>query len=123
MLPSKAVWAEISRHITATTQQDQVIKTRDSVSGGDISQAYVIRGEIVGGMTVAYFVKLNWADTLPMFEAEALALQHMGEFGPATICLGLADDFAYIVLEHMELTATGNEAALGTRVAALHAIA
>ncbi|MBE7386320.1 MAG: fructosamine kinase family protein [Leptolyngbya sp. SIO1E4] len=73
------MWQEISAQIREVTQTDFEIKHHRSVGGGSINQAYA-----VSSGDHAYFVKLNAASGLLMFEAEArdrnCSLSHRSTF-------------------------------------------
>lgn len=89
------------------------------VSGGDIHAASVLTDG-----ARRFFVKANRADRLPMFEAEAEALDALAASGtvrvPRPVCLGAAAGQAYLAMEYLELRGRGDAAALGTALAALH---
>lgn len=89
--------------------------------GGSINQVGLIEG---AGQR--YFVKLNRAERLAMFEAEAEGLAEIAATGtvrvPNPVCHGTAADKAFLVLEYLDLLpGDDNQAALlGERLAALH---
>ena len=116
------MWTEIATHISKVTDEPCEIKNRRSVGGGCINQGYAVSGD-----TSTYFVKLNHATQVEMFEAEALGLQQM--LGTQTIrvpkplCVGTAGDSAYIVMEWLEFGGSGNTQAweqMGRQLAAMH---
>jgi len=131
------MWEQIAEAIGQATAEPFEIKHRRAVAGGSINQAYAISGLSSSGefspgqareQERTYFVKLNRADRLAMFEAEALGLRQMAESQtirvPLPICWGRADQSAYIVLEWLEL-GHGNAAAwaqMGRNLAALHRV-
>jgi fructosamine-3-kinase len=116
------MWTDIAAQISQATGKDFEIKNRRSVGGGCINQSYALIGS-----ADTYFVKLNQASQLQMFEAEALGLKEMYETKtiriPKPICWGIAADFAFIVLEWLEL---GGRASadiaeqMGRQLAAMH---
>jgi fructosamine-3-kinase len=112
------MWDTISQQISQVLGQPFAIEQRRSVSGGDINQGYQIQGD---GQT--FFVKLNQADRLPMFEAEALGLQQLAATGtirvPQPICHGTAQGSCYLVLEWLDLGGGGSRE-LGQQLARLH---
>jgi fructosamine-3-kinase len=71
-----------------------------------------------------YFIKTNSADHVDNFRAEATGLAAIRDTGairvPDVIALDLEADRAFIVLEHLDLISSGDEALLGERLAALH---
>ncbi|WP_019500325.1 fructosamine kinase family protein [Pseudanabaena sp. PCC 6802] len=118
------MWTEITKHISQSTGR-QFGSDRDfdrqSVSGGSINQAYLIRDRYQ-----QYFVKVNTASKVAMFEAEAIALRQMYTTQtirvPQPICWGAAERSAYIVMEWLELGGAGNWELMGQNLAALHRI-
>lgn len=92
-----------------------------AVSGGDISAAYRLHAD-----GRSYFLKTNSAPRLSMFEAEAVALTEIAATDtvrvPLPICWGAADEYAYLVLQWLELRLLDefSAAALGHSLAALH---
>jgi protein-ribulosamine 3-kinase len=90
------------------------------VGGGCINDAVVLMAD--DGQK--YFVKLNNASRLDMFVAEATGLEEIVQSGslraPRPVCTGIAGGEAFLVLEHLPLGGHGNEAALGSGLAAMH---
>ncbi len=92
------------RHITAQiserTGRNFEAKTVNSVAGGCINTTIIIDD----GAT-SYFVKLNAAHFLPMFEAEAEGLRELAAANalrvPSPVCHGTDDAYAWLVLEHL----------------------
>ena len=117
------MWTHIAEHITQSTGRRLESLDRRSVSGGCINQGY----RLTDG-TQTYFVKLNQASQAAMFAAEALGLQQMRETGtilvPTPICWGTVDDFAYIVLEWLDLGRGTSPAweEMGRQLARLHQV-
>lgn len=116
------MWTQIASRISEVTGKTFEINQRRSVAGGCINQGYAVIGN-----TGTYFVKLNQASKLEMFEAEALGLRQMLATKtirvPKPICVGTAVEFAYIVLEWLELGSGNNTQsweALGSQLAAMH---
>ncbi len=115
------MWTEIAKHIAKVTEKEFSVNHRRSVSGGCINQGYAVTGE-----TSTYFVKLNQASLVAMFEAEALGLQQMLETAtilvPKPICWGTANESAYLVLEWLELGSgdTKSWEEMGSQLAAMH---
>jgi protein-ribulosamine 3-kinase len=93
--------------------------TQRSVSGGCINQSYLLADD-----QRRFFVKLNDAKRLAMFEAEAGGLQQILASqtvrAPRPICHGIADDQAYLVMEYLDLRAHGDATALGQQLALMH---
>jgi fructosamine-3-kinase len=113
------MWDTISQQISQTLGQPFAIAQRRSVSGGNINQGYEIQGD---GQT--FFVKLNQADRLPMFAAEALGLQQLAATGtirvPQPICYGIAQGSCYLVLEWLDFGGGSSSSDLGRQLARLH---
>lgn len=118
MLPDALLSAEISR---ALGRPFRAVSTREA-GGGCIHRALVLEGD--GGR---WFVKLNAADTLPMFEAEQDGLSALAATGafrvPQPLCCWVADGQAYLALEYLPLdpvTERSGAIACGHALAALH---
>ena len=116
------MWEKIAAHISEVTGEKFRVENRRSVSGGCINQGYQISD---GDRT--YFVKVNRAVDLAMFEAEALGLQQMGETQtirvPHPLGCGTQGNSAYLVLEWLDLKAGADSQAweeMGRNLAALH---
>jgi len=114
-------WSEIAEAISSATAEPFAVAAQQAVGGGCINRAYRVEG---GGRR--YFIKLNDADSLEMFAAEAealLALQATATVRvPAPLCWGTTGTTAYLALEYLELKASSEASAalLGTRLAQLH---
>jgi protein-ribulosamine 3-kinase len=91
-----------------------------AVGGGSINETLRLEG--TNGE--CYFIKLNEAQYLPMFEAEAAGLASITATNtvrvPQPIVHGITGNRSYLVLEYMELSARGDAKRLGTQLAALH---
>ena len=109
----------ISQAIADTTGAPFKPQTQRPISGGCINQSYLLADD-----KRSFFVKLNDAKRLPMFEAEAAGLQQIIASktvrAPQPLCHGLADDQAFLVMEYLELRAHGDAAALGEQLAQMH---
>ncbi|SFO41474.1 fructosamine kinase family protein [Nitrosospira briensis] len=117
MLPWTEIGAQISRSIGIPFSVEKV----SSIGGGCVNHAHRIEGN-----DQLFFVKLNNADRLSMFEAEAAGLQEIHGSRtlrvPLPLCWGKNRSNAWLVLEYLE---TGNgsrngAAALGCGLAAMH---
>ncbi|MBD1824983.1 fructosamine kinase family protein [Cyanobacteria bacterium FACHB-DQ100] len=115
------MWTQIDAQISQALGQAFESRDRRSVSGGCINQGYqVSNGELT------FFVKLNQANQLAMFEAEALGLQQIAEAQairvPKPICVGGTGGSAYIVLEWLALGRGSAQswAELGRNLARMH---
>lgn len=116
------MWNNIATRITEVTGEKFEIDNRRSVSGGCINQGYQ-----VSDSSRSYFVKLNQASQIAMFEAEALGLQQMRDtqtiLVPQPICCGTEVNSAYIVLKWLDLGGRGDNQAweeMGCKLAAMH---
>ncbi|MGB3492635.1 MAG: fructosamine kinase family protein [Elainellaceae cyanobacterium] len=117
------MWNQIATHISQSTGESFAVSHRRPVGGGSVNQAYA-----VSDGDQAYFVKLNDAARIGMFEAEAIGLRQMWESKtiqvPHPICWGTAESSAYIVLEWLDF-GYGTHAAwekMGQHLAALHRV-
>lgn len=114
------MWTQIAKHISKVTQTEFFVNRRSSVSGGCINQGYAVSDD-----SSTYFVKLNSASQVAMFEAEALGLKQMQQTAsirvPQPICWGIAGE-AYIVLEWLEIGRQNNSSwqEMGQMLAAMH---
>ena len=106
------MWTTIAAHITQAIGCEFEVTDSRAVGGGCINQGYRLRGNRHTGLAsqpATYFVKLNQAAQVAMFEAEALGLQQMRAHQtirvPEPICWGTTDTSAYLVLEWVELGA------------------
>ncbi|MFA5082814.1 MAG: fructosamine kinase family protein, partial [Hydrogenophilaceae bacterium] len=110
----------LAEAIGAATGAPFVPAVRHAIGGGDINQAEML----VGRDGRRFFVKLNRADRLDMFEAEADGLDELHASGairvPVPICSGSEAGRAWLVLEYLDLDGRGEAAELGRRLAALH---
>lgn len=116
------MWKQIASHISQAIGEEFHINNRRSVGGGCINQGYAVSSD-----TATYFVKLNRASQVQMFEAEALGLKQMFATQtiqvPKPICFGTVADSAYIVLEWLELnggSTTKSWEEMGRQLAAMH---
>ncbi len=118
-----AMWDAISRHISDKTGTPFAIRDRSSVGGGCINQAYRI-----GDGSRNFFLKVNQASQVAMFEAEALGLKEMYDSHtirvPQPICWGVTDRSAYIVMEWLQFGYGQGDSwqRMGTNLAAMHRV-
>ncbi|MBD2627469.1 fructosamine kinase family protein [Trichormus variabilis] len=117
------IWQEIDTHISQVTGQKFQTQQHLSVSGGCINQGYAVSdGKLV------YFVKLNQASQVTMFEAEMLGLQQMHHTNtilvPQPLCWGTASNSSYIVLEWLEMRDSDSKSwqEMGRKLAAMHKV-
>jgi len=118
------MWKDISQEIALKTgRKFELIKPPRLLSGGCINQGYCISGQ-----DATYFVKLNQASLLPMFEAEALGLQEIQATRtikvPTVIGHGITDNYSYLILEWLDFTRGTSEHwhLMGQNLARLHQV-
>jgi len=113
------VWSEIGRQLEARCACSVDLSAAVVVGGGSINEAYRLQGE-----DRSFFVKLNRASRLDMFEAEAEGLQALRQSTalrvPEPLVWGVSDAQAYLVMEYLPLDGTGSAVKLGEGLAAMH---
>jgi len=116
------MWDHISAHISQVTGISFRPSQQRSLGGGCINAAASLSD---GQQT--YFVKLNQAAQVAMFEAEAAGLAEMVASQtirvPQPVCWGTVDNSAYLVLEWLEFGGRGGGTAwagMGRNLAAMH---
>jgi fructosamine-3-kinase len=114
-------WQIIAEHIAQITGEPFDPVEPRHVGGGCINTAVrLLDGERV------YFVKLNQASLLDMFEAELEGLQAMAETRtirvPKPLCSGMTNDQAYLVMEYIEMghAGRGSGELAGRQLAEMH---
>ena len=104
-------WNHIAEAITAASGKPFHLKRADSIGGGCINSAYRLVGD-----SQSFFIKLNSAKRLDMFEAEADGLQALAAARairvPLPVCTGVEASQAYLVIEYFE-SGGGNSGAAG----------
>lgn len=114
-------WNAIARHIAETSGEPFNPDPPRGLGGGCINTAVKL-GD--GGQN--WFVKLNGAQLLDMFEAEFAGLEDMANTGtirvPRPLCTGAVGGQAYIVMEYLELGGAGRDgqAMAGRQLAEMH---
>jgi fructosamine-3-kinase len=112
-------WNSIADHISRATGNPFSPREPHNIGGGCINRTLRLQDQ-----HRSYFVKLNSADLLHMFEAEADGLAEIAATDtirvPLPICWGTAADEAYLVLEYIALGAGGDAAVAGHQLANLH---
>jgi fructosamine-3-kinase len=114
-------WQGIEETIERETQHSFRVMSVESISGGGINTAYRLQGE-----NVAYFVKLNKPQLLPMFEAELAGLNEMSSCDlvhvPQGILSGTTTEHSFLVLEYIELSSGNRDSdrILGKQLAQMH---
>jgi len=113
------VWSEIGRQLESCCGTSASLSAPVAVGGGSINEAYRLQGE-----QRSFFVKLNRAALLDMFEAEAEGLQALRQSAalrvPEPLVWGVSDSQAYLVMEYLPVGGAGSAAQLGEGLAAMH---
>ncbi len=118
-----SVWQAIVQHIESVTHDSIPTLNPQPIHGGCINRAYRLQG-----LQDAYFVKLNQANRVTMFESEAVGLHEIAKTHtvrvPHPICYGTASQHSYLVLEYLPLKSLNMVAMerLGRQLAALHQV-
>ncbi len=122
MSPKNATipWADIQSHAQQSTEKMLTFSRIEPVSGGNMHAAFCIKVDC----DKALFVKINDKKTYPVFISEAESLcaikNTQSIVTPKVICHGKAGLHSYLVMEHLCLSSSGNEYALGQQLAKVH---
>lgn len=112
-------WDQIATAIAAATGEPFEVQSGQAVGGGCINQAYRLRGD-----GADYFVKLNDAHALEMFEAEAEGLAEMAAAEavrvPKPVTTGVSAGASFIVMEYLDLGGRPDPVRAGEQLAAMH---
>jgi fructosamine-3-kinase len=114
-------WHTISELIEAVTGQPFKVVSVNTLSGGDINSAFRLQGD-----DRSYFVKLNSATLVAMFEDEFAGLQDIARTQavrvPAPVVCGKTPQHSFLVLEYLELGSStkASERLLGQQLALMH---
>lgn len=118
---STALWSAIAAEIGRAGGAPFVPRGQRSVGGGCINATHV-----VDDGTTRWFVKLNAAERLDMFAAEADGLNEIAATHtvrvPQPLCHGVAAGQAFLVLEWLDLSGSGAQDVLARQLAALHRV-
>ena len=120
---SQALAQSIAHDISRSSQKSFQIEKSQVLHGGDINQAYKITDH-----DRTYFVKINQADRVDMFEAERDGLNQIANTRtirvPKPICTGTAKEYSYLVLEYLPIVALTDKTRyeLGIKLAELHLV-
>lgn len=118
---SDTLWSTIAEHIGHTMGSTFHSHHTQSLGGGCINTTMLLEGD-----GQRYFVKLNNATQLSMYQAEAEGLNEIAASHtirvPQPICSGTSDKQAYLVLEYVEFGPHEDKGAelLGRQLAAMH---
>lgn len=115
-------WQDIAQAITDATGTPFVLDGQSGIGGGCINTALKISGS-----GREFFVKLNRASLLDMFEAEADGLRDIAAAKavrvPLPVCTGISGNQAFIVMEYLAMGGRGGGAVmarLGDQLAQMH---
>ena len=114
-------WQAISEQIESATGQAFKSVSAHSLAGGDINSAFRLQAG-----DKSYFVKLNRADLVTMFDAEFAGLQELAKTQtirvPAPVVCGQTAGHSFLVLEYVEFGCSNkaSERLLGQQLAQLH---
>ncbi len=114
-------WQSISEQIEAATGQPFKVVSAHTLSGGDINSAFRLQGE-----DRSYFIKLNRAELVTMFEAEFAGLQDIAKTQavrvPAPVVCGKTAGHSFLVLENLEFGCSNkvSDRLLGRQLALMH---
>ncbi len=117
------LWSVVVSKIEQVTGQTFGLQKVEAMQGGDINRVYRLQG-----LTKNYFVKLNKASLLAMFEVEALGLHDLASTHtlrtPKPICSGIVGEDAFLVLEYVALQSLSSRSQqqLGEQLAQLHQV-
>ena len=120
-------WSNIEHKISTSVGRPFLIKNQSGIGGGDTNQAYRIDGVFTDeDEPASFFIKLNQASRLAMFEAEAEGLQEIEKAQaihvPHVICSGVEGNQSFLVLEQLSLASgiTDSAKQLGQQLALMH---
>ena len=114
-------WQIISEQIESATGQPFKVVSVHRLSGGDINSAFRVQGN-----DKSYFVKLNRADLITMFEAEFASIQDLVKTQairvPAPVVCGKTTEHSFLVLEYLEFGCANkaSDRLLGQQLALMH---
>jgi fructosamine-3-kinase len=114
-------WQATSEQIQSATGQAFNVMSAQKLSGGDINSAFRLQGD-----DKSYFVKLNRADFVTMFEAEFAGLQDMARTQtirvPVPVVCGQTAEHSFLALEYLEFGCSNkaSERLLGRQLALMH---
>ncbi len=115
-----SLWDGITDAIAKATGGPFQIVAHSGSGGGCINRTYVL----TGSDGTRWFVKLNHANRLAMFQAEAAGLDEIRASAtfrvPAPLCTGSDAGESWLVMEYLTLTGQGDAARFGQVLAALH---
>lgn len=114
-------WQSILGQIEIATGTAFRMVNAHPLAGGDINSAFRLQG-----IERSYFVKLNRAELVTMFAAEAAGLTELAGTDtvrvPSPVVHGNTDEHSFLVLEYIEFGSSGktSDRLLGQQLALLH---
>lgn len=114
-------WQNIIKQIEVSTGTTYKLVNVRPLPGGDINASYCLQGT-----DKSYFVKLNCAETIAMFAAEAQGLSELAASKsvrvPHPVTYGMSGTDAFIVLEYIEfgMSSKSSDRLFGEQLALLH---
>jgi fructosamine-3-kinase len=117
---TSALIAGISRAISAASGADFQISSQSNATGGCINRSL----SLTGADGRRFFVKLNQARQLAMFEAEAAGLTELIDAhtmrAPKPVTHGVVSSESFLVMEWLDISQHGDSGKLGEQLASLH---
>jgi len=112
-------WQPLEAAVERATGRAFKVRDSRSMGGGCINQAV-----LVSDGKRSFFVKLNAASKLSMFEAEAAGLDDMRAADairvPEPVCTGSSDGNAWFVMEYIPMGGRSNARLAGEQLALMH---
>jgi protein-ribulosamine 3-kinase len=114
-------WESVERGISDATGKAFIVERAQSIGGGCINAAFVLRGN-----DQQYFVKQNRADLAIMFQAEAAGLQALAQSAvirvPSPVAVGADEKASWLAMEFIEMgpALPASNLKLGEALARLH---
>ena len=106
-------WKDIANRIAKVTGKPFVPDPPQSIGGGCIN-----RSVRLSDGNLSYFVKINQASLLAMFEAEYEGLLELANsktlHTPRPICFGVSGTNAWLAIEYLEMYSNGDAALAGS---------
>ncbi len=115
------LWSDIAANISAATGKSFACNNMQASGGGCINSTFTVSDH-----ELRYFVKLNSAQLIDMFEAEAAGLKQIAASNsirvPAVICTGISGRQSYLVLQHLDFVPgdVRSHQQLGSDLAQMH---
>ena len=114
-----SIWREIETQLQSRFGERLSVSDPVQVGGGSINEAYRLKSD-----GQSFFVKLNRAARLDMFEAEAEGLQALSQADalhiPEPLVWGVSGSKSFLVMEYLAVGGAGSAARLGEGLAAMH---